>query len=420
MGDAPEDFDPGGSARTIGASRQSSAPGRTGGSAKGQRNQGGGGPQAGGGGKGGSGKGGGGKGGGGKEGGNRNGGNRNRNGNNGGRGGSSGDPRAGGGRSGSRSGASRPSSPGRPGNGGSKGSPASQDAADVATDPRRSAGGAPATPATDRTRERNEEESARVNRRRAVAICLAPGVIVGAVVGAVLAVVGLEVVGVVVFVVAAVGVFVWLWRRSPGAVLRSLGATPSDEWEHPRLHNLVDGLCATMGLPRPAVWVVGSPVPNAMAVGRDPRTASLVVTSGLEQSLSLVELEGVLAHELVHIKRRDTVVAGIAVAAVAPLVPFVGLERASERVHSLVGRGREFSADQRAASVVRYPPGINSALDAMAGAGSAGVPWPPGTGRLASLTRWLWIDPMAGVPAGEPIEGNLDDTRVRAAAWALD
>jgi len=122
----------------------------------------------------------------------------------------------------------------------------------------------------------------------------------------------------------------------------------------------------------------------------------------------------------VHIKRRDTLVAGVAVAAAVPLVPFLGRERASDRVHSMVGRGREFSADQRAAGVVRYPPGITSALDAMAQGVDSAPPWPPGTGRLASLTRWLWIDPMAGAPADEPVEGNLDDTRVRAAAWALD
>jgi hypothetical protein len=101
-------------------------------------------------------------------------------------------------------------------------------------------------------------------------------------------------------------------------------------------------------------------------------------------------------------------------------VPFVGLERASDRVHSLVGKGREFSADQRAADVVRYPPGITSALDTMADGLDAEVAWPPGTGRRASLTRWLWIDPMAGTAAGEPLEGNLDDTRVRATALALD
>ena len=88
--------------------------------------------------------------------------------------------------------------------------------------------------------------------------------------------------------------------------------------EHPRLHNLVDGLCATMGLPRPIICLVDSPVPNAMAVGRDPATAWLIVTSGLDRSLTLVELEGVLAHELVHIKRHDTVVSGVAVIAALP------------------------------------------------------------------------------------------------------
>ena len=420
MGDAPEDSDPGRSARGSDTSARSRAAGRAGGPANGQGNRAAGKAEAGkaeGGNKRNGNTGNGNN----RHGNTRTGNNRNgnnRNGNNRGRGGSSGNPRAGGGRSGARSGGSRPAGRGRPGDGGPKRSPASEDGADLTTDPPRSAGVGPAT--ADRSGERNEEEAARANRRRAVTICLAPGVITGAVVGTVLAIVGLAVVGAAVFVVAALGGFVWLWRRAPRAVLRSVGAAPSDEWEHPRLHNLVDGLCATMGLPRPAVWMVASPVPNAMAVGRDPRTASLVVTSGLEESLSLVELEGVLAHELVHIKRYDTLVAGVAVAAAALLAPFLGRQKASDRVHSLVGWGREFSADQRAASVVRYPPGIASALDAMARAVGAGAQWPPGTGRSAPLTRWLWIDPMAGAPAGGPIEGNLDDTRVRAAAWALD
>ena len=79
----------------------------------------------------------------------------------------------------------------------------------------------------------------------------------------------------------------------------------------------------------------------------------------------------------------------------------VARPRASDRVHSLVGRGREFSADQRAAGVVRYPPGIGSALDAMVEQPAAGASWPPGTGRTAALTRWLWIDPTVGPqPAG--------------------
>jgi heat shock protein HtpX len=240
------------------------------------------------------------------------------------------------------------------------------------------------------------------------------------VVAVVLAAIGLPpILALAALVVVTVGVMALLWQRSPRAVLRALGARPSNEWEHPRLHNLVDGLCATMGLPGPAIWVVDSPVPNALALGHDPDSASLVVTSGLDRSLTLVELEGVLAHELVHVKRHDTVLAAVAVVSKAPWAVVAGTDRATERVHALVGRGRELSADQRAAAVVRYPPGIASALESMSGAPDRPASWPPGRGRLAALTRWLWIDPMVGAPADEPREGNLDDTRVRAAALSL-
>ena len=259
----------------------------------------------------------------------------------------------------------------------------------------------------------------RANRRRAAVICTAPPLVLGVVVGLVLVLVGLPLIGVLALVVLTAGLSLWLWRVAPDMVVRSVGATPSDEWEHPRLHNLVDGLCATMGLPRPVICVVESAVPNAMAVGRDPESARLVVTSGLDESLTLVELEGVLAHELVHIKRHDTVAAGLAVVATVPWAVLRGNAAGADRVHTLVGRGREFSADQRAAVVVRYPPGIGSALEVMVDRAGEPPPWPPGQGRIAALTRWLWIDPMVGAGPDESLEGNLDDTRVRAAALSL-
>lgn len=275
-------------------------------------------------------------------------------------------------------------------------------------------------PTVDRSKESNEETRAiRTNHRKAVRMCLVPGLVLGVIVGVVLAGAGLPVyVAAVVFVVVAAGVLVTLWQRAPGAVLRSVGARPSAEMDRPRLHNLVDGLCATMGLPRPAIAVVDSPIPNAMSIGRDPQTATLVVTSALDRSLTLVELEGVLAHELVHVKRHDTVLATVAVSVLAPLSVITGLASAAERVHSVIGRGREFDADQRAAGVVRYPPGIGSALESMLEGDRTG-PWPPGRGRTAALTRWLWVDPMVGSPEGQPAEGNLDDTAVRAAAQSL-
>lgn len=281
---------------------------------------------------------------------------------------------------------------------------------------------APVAATVDRSAEGNDDAgTVRANRRRAGRMCLVPGMVAGVIVGGVLAASGLApYVAAAALVVVAAAVTAWLWQRAPGAVLRAIGARPSDEADRPRLHNLVDGLCATMGLSPPAIAVIDSPVPNALSVGRDPQSATLVVTSALDRWLTLVELEGVLAHELVHIKRRDTVVATVAVSVAGPLSLVVGVPRATERVHSLIGRGREFTADQRAASVVRYPAGIGSALEAMLEGPEHSASWPPGRGRTGSVTRWLWIDPMVGVPTGQSVEGNLDDTRVRAAALALD
>ena len=101
----------------------------------------------------------------------------------------------------------------------------------------------------------------------------------------------------------------------------------------------------------------------------------------------------------------------VAVVVALPVALVRGNAAAAETVHGLIGRGREYSADRRAALVVRYPTGIGSALGAMAAAPSTGQGWPPAPGRTAALTRWLWVDPMAGAAPGESPEGNLDDTR---------
>jgi Zn-dependent protease with chaperone function len=265
----------------------------------------------------------------------------------------------------------------------------------------------------------DEERTIRDNRRRAALICLIPAAVVGILAAAVVAAVGQPLVAVAVLVVVSAVLSLWTWRGAAARVLRSLDAAPSREEDRPRLHNLVDGLCATMGLPTPAILVVESALPNAMAVGRDPRSASLIVTTALDGALTLVELEGVLAHELVHIKRQDTVVAGAAVSVAAPVTLVRGASGGAELVHKLVGHGREFSADQRAAAVVRYPVGLGSALRAMASRSGTPGSWPPGTGRTAVVTRWLWIDPVPTTDAAGPADGELDDTSVRAAALAL-
>ncbi len=257
------------------------------------------------------------------------------------------------------------------------------------------------------------------NRRRAAILCVAPWSVVGLVVGVLLAAAGVILVGVFAFVViTAVGSAV-LWRGAPKGVARSVGARACRESEQPRVNNLVEGLCATMGLPVPEVRVVDSPLPNAMAVGRDPSSAVVVVTTGLAESLTLVQLEGVLAHELVHVKRHDAVLSAVAVYVALPWTLIKGVPTGAVAVHRFVGRGREFDADQRAAAIVRYPPGLASALESMIDRPATAASWPPGNGRVAALTRCLWIDPRAGSAPLEGIEGNLDDTRVRAAALSL-
>ena len=262
-----------------------------------------------------------------------------------------------------------------------------------------------------------ERQTIAANRRWALVASAIPGLVVGVILAVIVLLAGVPLAAVGVLVVATVIVAGWIWGAAPGMVVRAVGARPSNPEVHPRLHNVVDGLCATMGLPQPAVLVVDSPVLNAMAIGRHPSTASLIVTSGLEESLSLVELEGVVAQELVHIKRHDTVRSGVAVAVIAPLALLTSSGAA--RVHKLVGLGREFSADQRAVGVVRYPTGLGSALAKMAESAGSSPPWPPDGGRISTLTQWLWINPLAGSPPGPASEGDLDDTGVRAAALAL-
>jgi Zn-dependent protease with chaperone function len=318
----------------------------------------------------------------------------------GGRGGTGARPAGSGSSSGSRSGAKGTAGQGRP--------------VTVVAEPVR------VLTAPERSPESNEDSvAAHANRRRALTLCVLPWLVLGVLVGVVLTAAGLALIGLCAFVgVTVVGSLV-LWRRASHVLTHALGARACREAEQPRVYNLVEGLCATMGLPVPEIRVVDSPTPNAMAVGRDPRAAVVVVTSGLAESLTLVELEGVLAHELVHVKRHDTVLGAVAVCVARPWALVKGATAGAATVHRLVGRGREFAADERAVAIVRYPPGLRSALDSMVDHPASSAPWPSGSGRTAALTRWLWIDPFAGTTAGEPTEGELDDTRVRAAALSL-
>lgn len=169
-----------------------------------------------------------------------------------------------------------------------------------------------------------------------------------------------------------------------------------DGGEYSELHNIVENLAITAGLPKPKVYIITDPAPNAFATGRNPEHAVVAVTTGLLAIMNKTELEGVIAHELSHVGNRDMLLSTVA----AVLVGFVtiladifrrslwfggGRSRDNENrgggVLAIVGivfiilsplfaqliqlaisRKREYLADASGALLTRYPEGLASAL----------------------------------------------------------
>src|SRR5439155_11443203 len=97
----------------------------------------------------------------------------------------------------------------------------------------------------------------------------------------------------------------WLsYRHGDRVVLAVSRAREVTHDQEPRLHNIIEGLCIAAGIPKPRVYVVEDPAPNAFATGRDPQHASIAATRGLLDKMNRVELEGVIGHELSHVKNR--------------------------------------------------------------------------------------------------------------------
>jgi len=112
-----------------------------------------------------------------------------------------------------------------------------------------------------------------------------------------------------VFALAMNGGSYWF---SDKIALSMTGAQPVDREYAPELHGIVEKLAKTAGLPMPRIYITPSPQPNAFATGRNPQHAAVAVTQGLLNILNKEELEGVLAHELAHIKNRDVLISTVA------------------------------------------------------------------------------------------------------------
>ena len=118
--------------------------------------------------------------------------------------------------------------------------------------------------------------------------------------------------GMVIAFVIALGINAYSYWNSDTVVLRMFKAQEVSPQDAPRLYEIVARLCERAGLPMPRIYILPSPQPNAFATGRNPSSSAVCVSTGLLDTLSLQELAGVLAHELAHVRNRDTLTMTVA------------------------------------------------------------------------------------------------------------
>src|SRR5215211_430910 len=194
--------------------------------------------------------------------------------------------------------------------------------------------------------------------------------------------------GAMIALVMAAGMNLFAYWNSDRMVLSMYGAQEVDARTAPDLYTLVHGLAGRAGLPMPRVFIIDNPQPNAFATGRNPEHAAVAVNTGLLNALSREEAAGVIAHELAHIKNRDTLTMTItatiagAISMLAQLGMFFGGNRdnnngmgiigtlamvilapiAAMLVQMAISRTREYSADRMGAEIVGEPRYLASAL----------------------------------------------------------
>ena len=200
--------------------------------------------------------------------------------------------------------------------------------------------------------------------------------------------------GVTVMLVVIGGLTLAQLFLSDKLALAAMGAKEVSPQEAPGLHAMIERLCIQADLPKPKIAVADTDVPNAFAMGRSQKNATVCATTGIMRTLSPTELEGVMAHELAHVKNRDVLIMTIAsfFASVAAMMlqfglffgggddddgapAFLVVLLASAVVYVLsfflmmtLSRYREFSADRGAALVTGRPSALSSALMRISGA----------------------------------------------------
>ena len=200
--------------------------------------------------------------------------------------------------------------------------------------------------------------------------------------------------GMVIAFIIAAGMNLFTYWNADKMVLRMYGARQVDRQSAPEFYGLVEELANNAGLPMPKVYIMDNPQPNAFATGRNPENAAVAATTGLLQLLSRDEIAGVMAHELAHVKNRDTLVmtmtATIAGAismlanfgmffggsrsrdnpfgAIGAIVMIIVAPLAAMLVQMAISRTREYGADRGGAEISGQPLALASALAKISGA----------------------------------------------------
>jgi heat shock protein HtpX len=225
--------------------------------------------------------------------------------------------------------------------------------------------------------------------------------------------------GALVALAVAVAMNGFAYWNSDRLALAAHGARPVGRASAPELYAMVEGLAARAGLPMPKLYVIDSEQPNAFATGRSPERGAVAFTTGIMRQLSREELAGVIAHELAHIRNRDTLLMTVAatvagaISMLAQFGLFFGGDRdrnplgiigvllavilapiAAMLIQMMISRTREYAADRMGAEICGNPLWLASALERISGA--AGRYEMESAERHQATAHLFIVNPLSG------------------------